>query len=250
MAICLLVATLIAATYLLDNNAVALEDTSVSDQIETDTFGFMDVGQEFSSLKLPETYTLCNYTTPIDMDVISEIWIYLDIPPGGSQIKAVIYANEPEGDFPSGDEPLAVSAPLTVVSPGSAQWYNFTMDYPAAQNTTYWLGYYANNYTRYMYEPNIAYLTISSQTLDDDSVQGLSWHYSEKTIMSLYANYTVGEPKPVPTPSNSIDAQTYGVAGGFLSESQLDFCFISFVIVGETLIIARGNTPKRKTSAL
>jgi hypothetical protein len=203
-------------------------------------FGYIATGELVSAFKQPKTYTLCNYTTPSDVGVISEVRIYLDCPEG-SLIKAVIFANDPGGNFPEGVEPLAESPPITTVSSVSGQWYKFTMNLTVEQNTTYWLGYYCNNQTKYAYDRNDDFLTVTSQPVKVDSTGNpISWSYREKTVMSLCAVYFPSES------GGSLDANKIFGEDGFLTESELDVCFIFFLVVGESWIFAKGNTKKRQ----
>jgi len=78
-----------------------------------------------------------------------QISVYLKGIPGKSRVWAVIFANEPDANFPQGGEPLAQSVDALNMTSESGEWCDFTMNFPASQNATYWLGYYSDNFTQY-----------------------------------------------------------------------------------------------------
>ena len=167
-------------------------------------FGYSTVGKENSSLPKPKTVTLCNYTTPHDIGVIVQISIYLTGTSEGSQVKAVIFANEPETQSPQCPAPIAQSLDTLNVTSVSGEWYNFTMNYPASPNTVYWLGYYSDNLTHYFFDATNNSISFTSQPEDGNSTWiPVGWYYQGKSVMSLYALYKAAEPQLSPTHQGS-----------------------------------------------
>jgi hypothetical protein len=197
--------TVIVGFTLLDSSLTGNIFVAASD---TSNFGYEVIGQENSILLAPKTITLCNYTTPFDAGLIVQISIYLKGPPGGSVVRAVIFANEPDAKFPQGGESVAQSLDVFNVTSNSGQWYNFTMNYPASQNTVYWFGYYSENSTQYFFDTDINHLSVTSQSKDANSTWlPVSWSYIGKSMMSLYAVYNVADPQlsPTSTPTPSLN---------------------------------------------
>lgn len=209
----------------------------------TAEFGNNTVGKEMSSLVDPKTYTLCNYTTPRDMGNISQISIYLVGVPEGSTVRAVIFENEPDAKFPKGGEPVAQTTEPIKVKSIKGQWYNFTINYQARQNTTYWLGYYSEECTRYYFDENTLHLTVTSeQKIDEQQWIPVSWHFKEKTTLSLYAIYTTADPKPDPTPTNAESDPDYSLANDEdLTQGINDYAFVSVVMFAELGVIMIGR---------
>jgi len=209
-------------------------------------FGDGRIGEECSSLPTANTITLCNYTTPPHSGKIVQISIYLAGIPEGSNVSAVIFANEPEANFPQGAEPIAQSFETLNVSSVSGQWYNFTMNYPASPNTVYWLGYYSDNITHYFFDTSNNTITVTSQPENGTSVKlPVVWYYQGKAIMSLYALYTPvtlnsRESQPTITPINLNSA---------VHESTLscwDILFVFSIIVAETAVVVAHQIRKRR----
>ncbi len=202
------------------------------------TFGYTTPGASSSSLKLPKTFTLCNYTSPNDAGTITEINIYLTDISAGSQIKAVIFANEPTANFPQGGEPIAQSTEIIMDSYVSGQWYNFTINYTAMQNTVYWIGYYSSDSTKYLCDSNDAYLTVTSQPKEDSSSWlPVGWGYEGKKIMSLCAVYV-----PTDGQSSFSDTDTADIS----TDSLQDTLFVMLIICGESVIFIRDNNSKKQ----
>ena len=200
-------------------------------------FGYAQIGEECSNLPTANSITLCNYTTPPHSGIIVQISIYLAGIPEGSNVSAVIFANEPEANFPQGAEPIAQSFETLNVSSVSGQWYNFTMNYSALPNTVYWLGYYSDNITHYFFDTSNHTITVTSQPENKTSIQlPVVWYYQGKAIMSLYALYTPVTPnsyesQPTITPINLNSA---------VHESTLscwDILFVFSIIVAETAVV-------------
>jgi len=172
-------------------------------------FGYGRVGEECSVLPTANTITLCNYTTPPRSGIIVQISIYLAGISEGSNVRAVIFANEPKADFPKGGEPVAQSLETLNVSSVSGQWYNFTVNYSVSPNTVYWLGFYSGNVTYYFFDTSNDTITVTSQPQNGASSQlPVVWYYQGKSIMSLYALYTAvasnsSQPQATTTPSPS-----------------------------------------------
>jgi len=192
----------------------------------------------------PKTYTLCNFTTPLDMGNITQINIYLVGVPEGSQVKAAIFANEPDTHYPQAGQPIAESNQTQTVKSITGQWYSFPINYHAHQNATYWIGYYSEGYTRYFFNQNTTQLTVTSQPKEDGSQWlPVSWHYRGNSTMSLYAHYTTADPEPHPTPSvtdNSvIDINDSAKGTG-------DIAFVSVIMFGEFSIVLLNQKSKKQ----
>jgi hypothetical protein len=164
-------------------------------------FGSVAKGVEYSSLRAPRTINLCNYTTPADTGVIVQISICLAGNPMGSQVKAVIFANDPETHLPREGQPLAQSLETLNVTSVTGEWYNFTMNFTASQNTVYWLGYSSENFTRYFFDAGGDSLSVTSQP-ERSSLLPTVWSYEGNSAMSLRAYYTFATPKPTINPSH------------------------------------------------
>ena len=210
----------------------------------TSKFAYETKGNQTSSLPSPKTITLCNYTTPPDIRTITQISIHLTGIPEGSQVRAIIFPNDPDSNMPQVGDPLLQTDALNVTSV-SGEWYNFIMKYPASQNTVYWLGYYADNYTHYNFDPNSDHISLTSQTKDENSTlfPVLSWRYQGKTIMSLYAQYTAADPQPPPTPTIT-DSAISGIPG--LAQSFKDTFFVLLIMGAEFTIVVTDQKNKRE----
>ena len=172
--------------------------TSQSEPVMTSSFARETEGKDYSSLRSPKTITLCNYTTPPDTGTIVRISIFLMGSPEGSQVKAVIFTDNPQSHFPLGREPVAESLETVNVTLSSGAWYNFTMNYKASQNTVYWLGYYSDGYTRYFFDVDINCVSLTSEPIEEQhSLLPVSWSYEGNSIMSLFANYSTAPPQPL-----------------------------------------------------
>jgi hypothetical protein len=195
-------------------------------------FGYPVIGKEYSNMPAAETITLCNYLTPPHYGNITKISIYLTGISGISNVRAMIFANEPEANFPKGGEPIAQSFETLNVTTAS-QWYNFTMDCPVAPNTVYWLGYYSDSPTHYFFDASNDSMTVTSQPKDGTSSWlPVGWSYQTTTIMSLSALYTYADPSSAATHTQS--TLSYG-----------DAAFVFFIIGGETAILVTGQTGKK-----
>ncbi len=215
--------------------------------VTTSKFAYEAKGNQTSSLPAPKTITLCNYTTPPDTGNITQISIRLTGIPEGSQVKAVIFPNDPDSNMPKVGDPLLQTDALNITS-ASGEWYNFKMNFAGSQNTIYWLGYYADNYTKYYFDTNSDHISLTSQTKDENSTlfPVLSWRYQGKTIMSLYAQYTVADPQHIPTPSKT-DSTISGIPG--LGQSFQDTFFVLLVMGAEFTIVVTGQKNKKKNPA-
>jgi len=209
----------------------------------TSKFAYEAKGSQKSSLPAPKTLTLCNYTTPPDIGTITQISILLTGIPEGSQVRAVIFPNDPDSNLPLVGKPFLQTYALNVTSV-SGEWYNFKMKYPAAQNTVYWLGYYSENYTQYFFDNNNDHISLTSQTKGDNStlLPVLSWRYHGKTIMSLYAQYTAADPQHTPTPSNT-DSVISGIPG--TDQSFHDIVFVLLIMGAEFTIVVTDHNQKK-----
>jgi hypothetical protein len=218
----------------------------------TSKFAYQAQGNQKSSLPEPQTITLCNYTTPTDTGTITQISIYLTGTPQGTQVRAIILPNDPDSNMPQVGEPLLQTDAINATST-SGQWYNFKTNYTASQNTTYWLGYYADTQTQYFYDANNDHITLTSQTKTENSTlyPVLSWRYVGKTIMSLYAQYTISDPQQTQTPVNTpqqtpTSAQTDSTtrtAG--LAQSIQETFFVLLIMAAEATIVITNPTYKK-----
>ncbi|MCJ7713167.1 hypothetical protein MUO66_01735 [Candidatus Bathyarchaeota archaeon] len=226
--------------------ASLLTENALAATPNTSKFAYEVKGKENSSLRDPKTITLCNYTTPPDSGIIVQIGIYLTGIPEGSHVRAVIFANEPDAKFPQGGEPLAQSVETLNVVSVSGEWYNFTMNYPASQNTVYWLGYYSDNFTQYFFDADSDHISVTSQPKDENSSWlPVSWSYKGKSIMSLYALYTVADPQPSPT---STDTGSSILNISDTSQSFQDTVFVLLIIGGETAIMVTDKNREKKNT--
>lgn len=213
----------------------------------TSTFAYGAKGNEYSSLPAPKTITLCNYTTPPDTGIIVQISIYLMGISEGSHVRAVIFANEPDAKFPQGGEPLAQSSDILNVTSVTGRWYNFTMNFPASQNTVYWLGYYSDNFTQYFFDANNDHISVTSQPkVENSSWLPVGWSYEGKSVMSLDALYTIADPQPSPTPVHTYSAISYISQ---TVQSFQDTFFVLLVIGAESVIMVTDKNRKKKNTA-
>jgi hypothetical protein len=218
----------------------------------TSKFGYQTQGNQKSTLPEPQTITLCNYTTPPNIGTITQISIYLTANPKDTQIRAIILPNDPDSNMPQVGEPLLQTYAINTTSI-SGEWYNFKINYTASPNTTYWLGYYADTQTQYFYDTNNDHITLTSQTKDENSTlfPVLSWRYVGKTIMSLYAQYTIADPQQTPTPTNvpqhtptqaNTDSTT-STAG--LAQSIQETFFVLLIMGAEATIVITNPSHKK-----
>ena len=203
----------------------------------TTQFGYPVIGKQYSDMPGTKTITLCNYSAPSWSGNITQISIYLTAVSGIANVRAMIFANEPQVNFPKGGEPIAQSlATLNVTS--TPQWYNFTMNCPVASNTVYWLGYYSDSPTHYFYDGSNDSITVTSQPKDGNSSWlPVGWSYQTISIMSLSARYTYTDPTSAATHAQS--SLGYG-----------DAVFVFLIIGGETAILATGQPRKKILSMM
>jgi hypothetical protein len=220
----------------------------------TSKFAYQTQGNQKSTLPEPQTITLCNYTTPPNIGTITQISIYLTANPKGTQIRAIILPNDPDSNMPQVGDPLLQTYAINATSI-SGEWYNFKINYTASPNTTYWLGYYADTQTQYFYDTNNDHVSLTSQTKDENSTlfPVLSWRYVGKTIMSLYAQYTIADPQQTPTPTNipqhtptqaNTDSTT-STAG--LAQSIQETFFVLLIMGAEATIVITNPSNKKRT---
>ena len=203
-------------------------------------FAYSAIGKYSSDIPIAKTITLCNYTTPPHSGKIMQISIYLVGTSEVSHVRAVIFGNEPNVNFPQGGEPIAQSLETFNVAPVPGQWYNFTMNYSASPNTVYWLGYYSDNLTHYFFDESNSSITVTSQPKDGTSIWlPVGWAYQGKTTMSLYALYAYANPNPAATDTqlNSVIHQS--------TQSYWDAVFVLLIIGGETAIVLRSQAQKK-----
>jgi len=204
-------------------------------------FAYSAIGKYCSNTPIAETITLCNYTTPPYSGKIMQISIYLKGTSEASNARAVIFANEPNVNFPQGGEPIAQSFETFNVGSVAGQWYNFTMNYSASPNTVYWLGYYSDNLTYYFFDESNSSITVTSQPKDGaSSWLPVGWSYQGKTTMSLYALFTYVNPSPTATTTqlNSPVNQP--------TQSYWDVVFVLLIIGGETAIVLSAQAQKNE----
>jgi hypothetical protein len=170
-------------------------------------FGQLEKGKEFSSLRAPGTINLCNFTTPEDVGVIMQVSIYLSGIPQGSQVRAIIFENDPQTQFPVNGKPAAQSLEALNVTSLSGKWYTFPINFAAAQNTVYWLGYYSDNFTRYFFDENSESISITSEPMNESSSHPNIWQYEGGSTMSLHALYTYKPPQQPPSTPDSESPQ-------------------------------------------
>jgi len=254
-----LILILSLATSLMIENTTAATSAATSEPttspnptspLATSKFAYDAKGNQTSGLPAPKTVTLCNYTTPSDTGTITQISIYLTGIPEGSQVKAVIFPNDPDSNMPQVGDPVLQSDSLNVTSV-SGKWYNFEINYSAFPNTVYWIGYYADDYTRYSFDVNNEHISLTSQIKDDNSnvFPILSWRYQGKAVMSLYAQYTIADPQhtPTATPPNSHSAISTIPPQ---AQSFQDTIFVLLLIGAESTIVVTCQRHKKRTSSL
>ncbi len=130
-------------------------------------------------------------------------------------------------------EPLAQSPELTIAST-TGQWYNFSINFPAEKNTTYWFGYYADNPTQYYYDSSNNSSLISSELTDD--LTPVQLNKSEESTMSLYMIYA-------PAPTNNDENESSATNTNL---QNLDFSIISLIMLAETAIVIINTKRKLK----
>ena len=133
----------------------------------------------------------------------------------------------------------------------SGEWYNFTMNFHAIQNTVYWLGYYSDNYTRYFFDSDSGVLSVTSQPKDElSSSLPDSWAFEGESTMSLYALYTFAEPQPtstIPPDSSGIHASSPELA----STENFRYTIVVLAIIGaESAVAVAHQIFKKKKSNL
>jgi hypothetical protein len=223
--------------------------------VATSKFAYQAEGNQKSSLPAPKTITLCNYTTPPDIDTITQISIRLTGIPEGSQVRAIILPNDPDSNMPQVGEPLLQTYAINVTSI-SGEWYNFKINYTASPNTVYWLGYYTDNNSQYFFDTNNDHISLTSQTKDENSTlfPVLSWRYTGKTIMSLYAEYTIADPQHTPTPTNTpqhtptpINTDSTISSSPGLAQSIQETFFVLLIMGAEATIVVSDQSQKKRT---
>lgn len=190
--------TILILTTLLILNITHLTQNTTA-QTSNKTFGNTSSGTYISTIKLPNTIHLCNYTTPQDAGPITQINIYLSNILQDTKIKALIFANN-ETNLPTGATPIAQSTEITANESTDGKWFNFPIYHIPTPNTSYWIGYTADNQSSYGFEPNINNLIINSQPTDGTPNWIPTWTNTGNNIMNLYAIYTAYEPEPTPNP--------------------------------------------------
>lgn len=172
------------------------KETAASPQ--TFTFAHPAKGKQVSTLQPPETVTLCNFTTPQDTGEIIQLSIYLKGISEGSIVEAVIYSNDRANQFPN--TLVARSQNSVNVTSQEGEWYNFTMNCLADQNTVYWLGYCSSSYTRYCCDADSSSVSLTCQAKGGlpQQLPG-QCTFSPATVMSINAIYTHSDPKPTQT---------------------------------------------------
>lgn len=203
-------------------------------------FAHSAIGKYYSNMPIAKTFSLCNYTTPSHSGKIMKISIFLAGVSEVSHVRAVIFANEPNVNFPQGGAPIAMSLETFNVSSVSGQWYNFTMNYSASPNTVYWLGYYSDNLTYYYFDESNSSITVTSQAKDGTSNWlPVGWSYQGKTTMSLDGLYVYANPEStmITTQQNSAIPQS--------TQSYWDAVFVLLIIGGETAILLPRQVHKK-----
>jgi hypothetical protein len=210
--------------------------------LNTTMFGYRAIGEECSDMPGTKTITLCNYTTPSHSGKIAQISIYLTGVVEGSHVRAVIFANEPEANFPQGGDPIAQSFEIVNVTSASGQWYNFTMNCPTSKNTAYWLGYYSDNVTHYFFDASNSSISVTSQPKDENSNWlPVGWSYRGKSIMSLYALYALtNETQPSSTQAH-FDSTIHES-----TSSSWDILFVLLVIGAESTVVVTHQIREKK----
>ena len=234
-----------ASTSLLNQTLEPVATPQLNQSLTNSTkFAYSAIGKYSSNTPIAKTITLCNYTTPPYYGNITQISIYLAGTSEVSHVRAMIFANEPNVNFPQGGEPIAQSFETFNLTSVSGQWYNFTMNYSTSPNTVYWLGYYSDNLTHYFFDESNSSITVTSQPKDGTSIWlPVGWSYQGKTAMSLYALYTYTDQNPdsTATQKNSTINQS--------TQVYWDAVFVLLIIGGETAIMLPHKLQKKKLSA-
>jgi hypothetical protein len=212
---------------------------SVIESLNMSTFGYTSIGKECSDMPASKTITLCNYTTPPYPGKIVQISIYLTGVAEGSRVRAVIFADD---DFPQGGEPISQSLKTVNVTSATGEWYNFTMNCPASKNTVYWLGYYSDNVTHYFFDANNNSISVTSQPKDGKSDWlPVGWSYRGKSIMSLYALYTLANETQSSSTQAHFDSTTHES-----TFSWWDVLFVLLVIGAESAVVVTHRTREKR----
>jgi hypothetical protein len=131
---------------------------------------------------------------------ITQISIFLVGPPEGANVTAVVYAGDPDLQFPMNGQVLARSAETLNVTSTSGEWYNFTMNFAPYGNETYWFGYYSDGFTRNFYNEEMNHATVISSGNSLPNTFSGAFTYSNSNMMSIYGIFERGNPNPAPTP--------------------------------------------------
>ena len=150
---------------------------------------------------------LCNYTSPPDLDAITQFSVYMNAVPDPVNASVCIY-NSSFGFLASSTDVLVGDIP---------SWVNFTINYVGSPNTVYWLGVFASGDFNFYWDGDNDATHVFTWTNDNLTFNNLpdsfvpNPTYSGSDILSIYATYTLAASPtqtpiptdtPTPTPSN------------------------------------------------
>jgi hypothetical protein len=205
------------------------------------SFAHPTIGAECSTLRSPNTITVCNFTTPGDTGSITQISIYLIGEPSGSKVRVVIYANDPDSQLPLNQQLVAQSTEELNVTSATGEWYNFTTNFVPSAKTTYWFGYCSDHCTRYFYDVNLDHITGTAANSTPPDYFPDSFTYGSSTIMSLCVVY-IHEPANLTFGSSQTSSSEMQV--GQNSTGEIDLVII--ILVETTVAVFYYNYKKMR----
>jgi hypothetical protein len=155
----------------------------------TSSFGHTSIGTS-STASFNGLY-VCNFTSPPDLENITQIEIYLAT--DGTTARAVIYSD----NNGTPDILLAESEETSVVGT-SGKWVSFKFSYAGTPNTTYWLGAILHNGGVFYYSAGVSGRAVYFSFVTDTPSVFPYGNVSPATDLSVYAFYTPSAAPIVP----------------------------------------------------
>jgi hypothetical protein len=156
---------------------------------EGPSFGHLSIGT--SSLVAFDGLYVCNFTSPADLENITQIEVYLAT--DGTTARAVLYS-----DNKGAPNVLLAESAETIVVGTSGTWVSFNVSYTGTPNTIYWIGAILYNAGRVYYSPGVSGRTIYSTFVTDTPRVFTPENISPASDLSVYAVYA-----PSTTPAAS-----------------------------------------------
>ena len=181
---------------------ITVSQGQASIPIPSNIFGNYVVGQYGDDALNWDEYSpfmLSNFTTPSDMNTLTQLSAYIGSYPSGVSpinVKACVYTST-FGFVTSSPE----------MSVGGLSWYNFTFDTPLSSNTEYWFGIFGSGDFWFQWSGDNSQSHVFAWT--DSSLTYPTFpnpfnpapSYSGNDMLSEYMTYTTSTPSPTPTPS-------------------------------------------------